>query len=317
MTSQQLIMIHGNPSSLLDKKQSSRVGYRLVPTKKAAADRSTQTANTIANQATRHTLMQKTIHQFANGLKVYDDHLTPIQRERYKKANVHEPVEEDLFIRLVKAIPQDGCFVDIGAGFGYYAILAKLLVRGLTVYAIEPLERHRLFLAENCLLNELSVTDFIVLENGIALSNGMRLFAEAGYSSHVLHGRGRLKYLIKALKRKVFFKDGVAGPENRSSVVAIKTVTLDWLIEQTARLVDLVQMDVQGLEDEVLRSGSNSMRTGKVKTFLIGTHGPRIHRKCIDILKMHRYEIEFDKDNPADQPDGIIVASKGFNIKNA
>jgi len=119
-----------------------------------------------------------------------------------------------------------------------------------------------------------------------------------------------VKHSIKALERKVFLKDGAAGAENGSSVVTIKTVTLDWLIEQTGRLVDLVKIDVQGLEDEVLRGGSNSMQTGKVKTFLIGTHGPRIHRKCIDILKMHRYEIEFDKDNPADQPDGIIVASK-------
>jgi FkbM family methyltransferase len=205
-------------------------------------------------------LIQRKIHQFANGLKVYDDHLTPVQRERYKKANVHEAEEEDLFIRLVKAIPEDGCFVDVGVGFGYYAILAKLLVRGLTVYAIEPLERHRLFLAANCLLNGLSVTDFIVLENGIASSNGMRLFAETGYTSHVLHGGERVKHLIKALERKVFLKDGVAGPENRSSVVAIKTVTLTWLREQTARLVDLVKIDVQGLEDEVLRGGSNSMQ---------------------------------------------------------
>jgi FkbM family methyltransferase len=254
--------------------------------------------------------MQRKIHQFANGLKVYEDHLTPVQIERYKKVNVHEAEEEDLFIRLVKTIPEDGCFVDIGAAFGYYPILAKLLVRGLTVYAIEPLERHRLFLSENSLLNELSVTDFIVLENGIASSNGMRLFADVGYRSHILHSGERVKHSIKALKEKVFLKDSVAGPENRSSVVTIKTVTLDWLIEQTARLVDLVQIDVQGLEDEVLRSGSKSMRTGKIKTFLIGTHGLRIHRKCIDILKRHRYEIEFDKDNPADQPDGIIVASK-------
>jgi FkbM family methyltransferase len=197
--------------------------------------------------------MQRKIHQFANGVKVYDDHLTPVQKERYKKANVHEAEEEDLFIRLVKAIPEGGCFVDIGAAFGYYAILAKLLVRDLTVYAIEPLERHRLFLSEDFLLNELSVFDFIVLENSIASSNGMRLFVDAAYRSHILHGGERVKHSIKALAKKVSLKHGVAGPESRSSVVSIKTVTLDWLIEQNPRLVDLVQIDVQGLEDEVLR----------------------------------------------------------------
>ena len=36
-------------------------------------------------------------HLFDNGVKVFDYQLLPIQRERYKKRNVHEEDEEDLF----------------------------------------------------------------------------------------------------------------------------------------------------------------------------------------------------------------------------
>jgi hypothetical protein len=93
-------------------------------------------------------------------------------------------------------------------------------------------------------------------------------------------------------------------------VVTIKTITLDGLMQRIARSVDLVQMDVQGLESEVLRAGSSSLQRGEIKAFLVGTHGQEVHRKCIDILQMHRYNIAVDNDDPTDQPDGIIVACR-------
>src|SRR5947209_14559537 len=77
-----------------------------------------------------------------------------------------------------------------------------------------------------------------------------------------------------------------------------------------SRPVDLIQMDVQGLEANVLQGAAGSLRAGKIKTFLIGTHGPEIHQHCIDILKKHGYVIEFEEDDPEQQPDGIILASK-------
>lgn len=253
---------------------------------------------------------KRKIHQFANGLKVYDDHLTSIQRERYKKTNVHEAEEEEPFTRLVQAIPEDGCIATIGAAFGYYAILAKLLVPGLTVCAVEPLERHRLFFSENVLLNGLSLNDFIVLKYGVASSDGMAVFMDAGYNSHVLQQGGRVKCSIKAFMKNLLLKVAMNGRGNASSVVTIKTITLDGLMQRIARSVDLVQMDVQGLESEVLRAGSSSLQRGEIKAFLVGTHGQEVHRKCIDILQMHRYNIAVDNDDPTDQPDGIIVACK-------
>ena len=85
----------------------------------------------------------------------------------------------------------------------------------------------------------------------------------------------------------------------------------DLLKDLPGQRVDLCQMDVQGLELEILQGGTNALRDGRVGTFLIGTHSPEIHASCLSLLKDHGYAIEFEEQDTKDQPDGIIVASKG------
>ena len=69
-------------------------------------------------------------------------------------------------------------------------------------------------------------------------------------------------------------------------------------------------MDVQGLEMEVLKGGTQSMATGRVRAFLIGTHGLPIHQECVARLRASGYAIEIDQPDTKEQPDGIIVARK-------
>jgi hypothetical protein len=82
-------------------------------------------------------------------------------------------------------------------------------------------------------------------------------------------------------------------------------------MDTIARPADLLQMDVQGAELDMLSGGERSLETGAVKTFLIGTHSPKLHEQCIELLKTHGYSIELDQYETKEQPDGILVASKG------
>ena len=84
--------------------------------------------------------MSRKIHKFDNNVRVYDDHLMPVQRQRYMIRNVHEADEEDLFIKIISSIPENGYFVNIGTAIGYYAILAKKLSPRLNIQAVEPLQ---------------------------------------------------------------------------------------------------------------------------------------------------------------------------------
>ncbi|MEC4986011.1 MAG: FkbM family methyltransferase, partial [Oscillatoria sp. PMC 1076.18] len=120
-------------------------------------------------------------------------------------------------------------------------------------------------------------------------------------------------YLIKATMKVIPTFPGLKKSQKKfQKEVKIKTITLDRLIEIVGQPVDLVQMDVQGLETDILQSGFSCLKSGVIKTFLVGTHGFDKHHKCIDLFKQQGYLIEFEESQTKNQPDGIIVASKGI-----
>ena len=241
--------------------------------------------------------MQRKIHLFDNGVSVYDDHLNDFQRQRYARNNVHEIEEEGLFVELIDSIPANGCFVNIGSAIGYYTLLAKQMSRGLTVHAVEPLERHRKWFNENILLNGFKPDDFVIHTRAIAMDDGQAYLADGGYSSIVLDSEKHNAELEKFREMNVAIKP-------------VEVTSLDRLLESIGTHVDLLQMDVQGLELDVLRGGANSIEKGLVSTFLIGTHSPVLHQGCLDFLTSRGYTISFEDADTSEQPDGIIVAGK-------
>jgi FkbM family methyltransferase len=262
--------------------------------------------------------MSRKIHKFENGVCVYDDHLMPAQRQRYKTRNVHEADEEDLFIEIVTSLPEHSCFVNIGTAIGYYVILAKKLSPKLRIHAVEPLELFRNYLNENILLNNLKAQDFVIHKYAVGATEGRAGFLEKGYESQLLvnkEGFGmlhlfilQLKNLTKGLLGSIGVKRYAAGAGRKSD---IDTVSLETLVNQVGRQIDLLSMDVQGLELDILSGGQAVLESGKVKTFIIGTHGKVIHQQCINMLTSNDYSIEYEKEDTRHQPDGIIIASKG------
>ena len=262
--------------------------------------------------------MSRKIHKFDNNVRVYDDHLMPAQRQRYMIRNVHEADEEDLFIKIISSIPENGCFVNIGTAIGYYAILAKKLSPRLNIHAVEPLQSFRSCFNENLLLNELTEVDFVIHPCAVGATNGRVSFLEKGYESQLLinsHDQKVTQQLAKKMKNQIKSVLGSLGVKRYAAGSGRKsetdTVTLEALVNQVGQQVDLVSMDVQGLELEILSGSESVLEKAAVKTFIIGTHGKSIHQKCIDMLKNKNYSIEYEEENTQHQPDGIIVASKG------
>jgi FkbM family methyltransferase len=261
--------------------------------------------------------MTRKIHKFDNGVCVYDDHLMPAQRQRYNIRNVHEADEEDLFIKIISSLPDDGCFVNIGTAIGYYVILAKKLSPQLYVHAVEPLASFQNCLSENIKLNGLSLDDFVIHKYAVGAKNGRVSFLEKGYESQLLVSKKeqgithllalQIKSLIKTALGALGVKRYAAGSGTKSE---IDTVTLETLVLQVGRQIDVMSMDVQGLETDILTGGARALDRGDVKTFIIGTHGKAIHQQCISMLTKQDYFIEYEEENTQHQPDGIIVASK-------
>lgn len=257
--------------------------------------------------------MSRKIHVFENGVRVYQDQLVPSQRERIQKRNVHEAEEEDFFIKLIQSVSPSACYVNVGSAIGYYPLLAKKISPNLTIHAVEPLDRHREYFLENIRLNDNDPLDFIIHTCGISSIEGFESFVDQGYGSLLLRGKtsktGR-NYSIETFLDPIFSRIGLKGLKKRSTkIINIKTITLDHLMNIIDQSVDLLQMDVQGLEVDVLNSGLHSLQSGSIKTFLIGTHGRGLHQDCITFLRECGYMIEFEEYETIEQPDGIIVAS--------
>jgi FkbM family methyltransferase len=256
--------------------------------------------------------MARAIHTFDNGVRVFEDLLWPGQRARYEKRNVHEAEEEDIFIDMIGRLPADGCYVDVGAAIGYYLILARKLAPRLTIHGVEPLERHRRVLNEILVLNGLTESEVVIHPEGLTSSEGSETFLDRGYSSR-LEPVGERANLSLSLRWKRFLESiGLRRPKNET--FTISTITLDTFVRRIGRPIDLLQMDVQGLEVEVLKGATASMRSGAVRAFLIGTHGRAVglnlHEDCRHLLQASGYTIEIDQPDTKEQPDGILVASK-------
>ena len=245
--------------------------------------------------------MRRKVHIFDNGVMVYDDQLLPVQRERYAKKNIHEPDEEEYFINIIEAIPNDGCYVSIGTAIGYYTILAKMLSPLLNIHAVEPLEVHRKYFYENIELNQLHQNDFTTHTEGVAPMNGQAALLDRSFGSSIVSSNAPKEYFDQERSRGVEAK-------------TVEVITLDTLVERVGNNVDLIQMDIQGLELDALNSGMNSIQNGRIGTFLIGTHSPELHQGCINLLEANGYKISHEVGNPKEQPDGIIIANyRGIN----
>jgi len=251
----------------------------------------------------------ESVHEFENGVRVYDAHLLQSQRERYAEENLHEPEEETIFRSIVESIPSGGCFTNVGSAIGYYLILAKRLRPDLDVHAFEPLEEHRSKIKENIRINGVSGEEITVHGAAISSRTGWEMLVDTGYGSHVVEReRDSLKGLVR--EAKFFVKHALSrvGLRRGADVRWMRTMSLDEAQSRIGRSFHLVQMDVQGLEADVLDGARHLMRNGDVETFLIGTHGEEVHRECTSILRSFDYEIIHDRPSPERQPDGILVA---------
>lgn len=160
-------------------------------------------------------------------------------------------------------------------------------------------------------MNGLTDGDVVIHPEGLSSSEGDVRFLDRGYASRIPRDEKELRVSLSTRWKKLLERIGLRKPKNRGpKVLTIPTITLDMLVRRIGSPVDLLQMDVQGLEAEVLKGGAQSMAAGDLRSFLIGTHSLTIHRECLARLRESGYTIEVDQPDTQEQPDGIIVARR-------
>lgn len=191
------------------------------------------------------------------------------------------------YFRVMYAIPRRGYTVlDVGAFVGFYTIAASYLVgKEGRVYAIEPNPEAVTLLIANIKLNNVNNVKLYP----IAVSN------KSGVSElHVGH-YGAVSSLISEHTLRY------SGIEK---VYKVKCITLSTLLRYIGA-VDVLKIDIEGLEDQVLREAKEEL--WRVRSIVV-----EIHSNIADLhdIESLLYEAGFTKlvmYTTSDMPEQIIV----------
>ena len=155
---------------------------------------------------------------------------------------------------------------DIGAHVGFYTLLASELVGPAgRVVAFEPVARNLSYLREHVRMNGAGNVE--VVEAAVSDSEGEAMFLEAGQD-----------------------QDQSIGGLDSAGGLRVRTVTLDDAVSDGLPAPTCLKMDVEGAEALVLRGGSRVLKEARPVIFL-ATHGPGVHRACVDMLRSHAYRV--------------------------
>jgi FkbM family methyltransferase len=199
----------------------------------------------------------------------------------YKSMTTHE---EDV---LEQFSPKAGdIVVDVGAAFGFYAILAsKQVGKSGKVIAIEPQPQVFGMLKKNIELNNLQN---IVLLNYAAHSNTATLKLFDNYS--VVAERAKDAKVTSFTKVKADTLDNLLAPLN-------------------LREVDWIKIDIEGAELDALKGAEKTLANSKNLTFVVEVHSSEIFTQVTAFLKARGFGITFEAMNEG-RDWGHIVASK-------
>lgn len=233
------------------------------------------------------------LFRFDNSIAVPRKWLTRHQIKRYKGSTLgilHEPEEEGHFLEALGSLSEGGAYLNIGAAWGYYSLLAKKTRPDLDVFAVEahPKMCSRIF--EGSMIN------------GV---NGISVFNSAVVGKDGLNdGPMKIKFGYGASVRS-------ANSAEDSDSMIVKLVDMDGLLQSVPNSDLLVSMDVQGSEEGICRDLAADPSMGaRISTIIVGTHGADIHESCKGFLMEAGFSIILDEPAPLEQPDGIILASR-------
>lgn len=228
---------------------------------------------------------------YDNGIMVPEAFLLPEQRQRYQNnrlGKLHEPVEEAIFTRSIADLPPQSLFLNIGAAWGYYAILARRLRPDLQICAVESHPRMCTMMFRAVEINQAP---------GIMLVN--RAVVRATNASESMHQDFAYGAHVKQ-----------DASEHTTTVAPIGIGDLLTLFQHIPHI--MISMDVQGEETYLLDELQQMTPdfTANIDTLLIGTHGDSRHEVCRDCLIGMGYQLLHDDPAPAEQPDGILCAHR-------
>ena len=199
--------------------------------------------------------------------------LLPAATDIYLTGAKSHPTELRLAKFLIKNLKEGDVFIDIGAHYGYFSLLAESLVGGKGwVYSIEASKGTFILLQQNVWQSErvkpfhLAISD----EPGTISFYEFPVFYSEYNSTD-----------IEQFKDKHWFKKNVPGK------IAVKATSLDAFIAENNITPAMIKIDVEGAEVKVIRGGLHYFRENNplvIMEYLQPSRQNHQHRQAAQLM---------------------------------
>jgi FkbM family methyltransferase len=170
-------------------------------------------------------------------------------------------------------------FIDIGAHFGYYALLASVCTgSGGKVIAVEPSPKNYALLQ----MNTKAYPNITAMQMAIAGNEGMISFYEFPH----IYSEYSTVYPKQFQKQKWFRRIQVEKAE-------VHCTTLDSLFPEPADRRTFLKIDAEGSEYEILKGGVNFLQQNHsaviIMEYLTASRGNTNHKQALQLLAKNGY----------------------------
>jgi FkbM family methyltransferase len=192
-----------------------------------------------------------------NGLKIklnsyYDNLYTQIISDR---KGHHEMEEELIFYEVLQSLPDEICFIEVGAYWGYYSMWAQKAKKATRNILLEPNVDHLKVAQENFVLNGLQGE-----------------FLQAGISS-----------LSEPRQDRV-----IEGNVVRD----LEMISIDDLMTRfEVDFAHVIHADTEGAEFHLLKGSLQSMQNERIGYLFLSTHSRKLHAQCLEFLEQNDFLI--------------------------
>jgi FkbM family methyltransferase len=205
---------------------------------------------------------------------------------------------------LIKNLRSNSLFIDVGAHYGYFSLVASDILKDGKVYSFEPTSNSFSILKENMM----SKANVIIFNKAVSNNNTPITF----YEFDNLHSEYNSTQ-ISQFENENWFKT------IKPKVVTINTVTLSDFCQENSIYPDFIKIDVEGFENEVIKGAEKILSSSKKKPiviieYLTTQRGNKPHKQAYDLLSGMGYSSFTINQNgdlePINNIDNYLISQK-------
>jgi FkbM family methyltransferase len=186
-------------------------------------------------------------------------------------------------LRFVASLKPGAVVYDVGANVGFYTLLAAVIAGpGGRVYSFEPLPRNLAILRRHVQLNHLENVE--IFDGAVSDSAGT-----AHFSTQNIPEMGFI---------------------SSTGDLEVRTFALDELLAAgRLRPPDVIKIDVEGAERDVFE-GARKLLAEHRPTIMLATHGPEVHRRCLEFLRGLSYQLAPMDGKPLEHSTEVLATGR-------